>query len=795
MTVEELAEEIGCKLTTVYGAAKAFGLYLCSPKTQVSDSFVPAIRKQKLAREQARQEQELAREQEILERKLAREQTRQEGRRKRKLAREQEILERKLAREQARREQEPVRKVARHLARQGKQFSNLWTLAEDGDAWETVDANRVNTKSFDVQIPFVCCDRQRLPLPGMIDTAEYWNTSDVPDELGQIPPLPEDCGVTTDSGKLSFAETLWRICEQERRECAIVLSQPWTHKARFHHREHRSRQWGRSRTWAPVGNHLNSLNIVVVTTHDGVVYLQHLKVRHRPDRVVLRLDAVTVLSRNGHRHFVSQPQWEEKTNTIWNHLAFNFYCRERSLSRYKTVRLGRWWEKDGYPCTATGFPCTATGFGAFRDPVPPDFEECAVYRANLQTAFQKPGFYFDPWKLFRKRNRRCIRYWGDGLYAGGQFFQFLATVTYPAFEIVEKAGFDGAQWFKAGRGLLDPCATNLRDAFGLNIREIGEIRERGYSFADVWFYKCMKARKTPVSWTVARFFASEVYSFITQHRWHEPNWNDPGDLWLASECYYEIGDSYMRDVMADRICGQVGKTWMEVFCGTESLLVFLSEISGRDSTRFFTWLHRDNMRIRDYFDYLDECLTLGLDIKNRDVVAPKHPMEAHRRTSMIIAQQRARELEEQRQAWQAREAEQEAQRQHRLVNQDEQIAKAIRRNIPAVLVNGAFESGAYRATVARGNADLIAESMALGHCVGTGGYANEMSRGSSFIFFVRRRESSDTPFFTMQLSPDFRILQLRGRFNCAPPQDVKVFASEFTAWLRCQEKPVIENAA
>ncbi|MDR1728919.1 MAG: PcfJ domain-containing protein [Acidobacteriota bacterium] len=463
--------------------------------------------------------------------------------------------------------------------------------------------------------------------------------------------------------------------------------------------------------------------IQVITTHAGIVYLQDIKIEKCDVGIRLWLESVTVFGRNKLCRFIRRLNRDEHAYIEKDGFCHYIpaFCEWQEEWKYEDEWYWAW----------------KSIKNIYSHPIVPVFS--SWYTGNLKNAFQKRGFHFDAWKLFNETRQKRQ--------GGHTFFIFLRylyhIMKYPAFEILVKSGFN-VDWSIDNFSQLNSNAANLRDIFGLNIREIREIRKQLFSGSSIAIYKEFKEKWTPITLAMAEFFSGEL---------------DPKRGWVE------------MDPINSKKMDPINSKWKNAY----DFMELFAELTGFDPGKFLAWLYRDKMHIHDYLDYLNECLTLGLDIKNRDVVAPKHPMEAHRRTSMIVAQQRARELE--------------AQRRQRLVSQDEQIAKAIRRNIPAVLVNGAFESGVYRATVARGNADLIAESMALGHCVGTGDYADAMSRGSSFIFFVRRRESPDAPFFTMELSPDFRILQLRGRFNCDPPLDVSAFANEFTAWLRRQEKP------
>ena len=72
--------------------------------------------------------------------------------------------------------------------------------------------------------------------------------------------------------------------------------------------------------------------------------------------------------------------------------------------------------------------------------------------------------------------------------------------------------------------------------------------------------------------------------------------------------------------------------------------------------------------------------------------------------------------------------------------------------------------------------DLTNEGKTLNHCVRT--YGKKMAAGETAIMFVRKVEEPGTPYFTMEVK-DGKIVQLRGKGNCAPRADVVAFEKKF----------------
>lgn len=91
-------------------------------------------------------------------------------------------------------------------------------------------------------------------------------------------------------------------------------------------------------------------------------------------------------------------------------------------------------------------------------------------------------------------------------------------------------------------------------------------------------------------------------------------------------------------------------------------------------------------------------------------------------------------------------------------------------------------------TPAESEEQLILEGKALGHCVG--GYGKAHCNGES-IFFIRRTESPRESYFTLQLdTATGKVLQNRGRHNCARTPEVEAFEQ---AWLCQVVKPWLDN--
>ncbi len=78
---------------------------------------------------------------------------------------------------------------------------------------------------------------------------------------------------------------------------------------------------------------------------------------------------------------------------------------------------------------------------------------------------------------------------------------------------------------------------------------------------------------------------------------------------------------------------------------------------------------------------------------------------------------------------------------------------------------------------AKGDEELLAESTALGHCVYKN-YKDNYRNGKTVICVVRKRNEPHTPYYTLEINPDFtRIIQCRGLKNCGMTDEVENFTN------------------
>lgn len=84
--------------------------------------------------------------------------------------------------------------------------------------------------------------------------------------------------------------------------------------------------------------------------------------------------------------------------------------------------------------------------------------------------------------------------------------------------------------------------------------------------------------------------------------------------------------------------------------------------------------------------------------------------------------------------------------------------------------------------------ELIRESAALSHCVGYGGYMENHIAGNHYIFFIRKEDEPDTPYYTLNFNEKtMTVIQNRGKSNCKRTPEVQQFENEWLKFVKSQK--------
>lgn len=152
---------------------------------------------------------------------------------------------------------------------------------------------------------------------------------------------------------------------------------------------------------------------------------------------------------------------------------------------------------------------------------------------------------------------------------------------------------------------------------------------------------------------------------------------------------------------------------------------------------------RDRDKLRDYFDYLENCIKLGYDIRNTKYSKPHDFKVAH----------------------------------DMAYNKVQSIANAkLYNSVKAKLkkyLKLAYEHKIYSIVMPRCAEDVVQEGIDMHNCVGT--YLGRINCDSSIICFVRHSCEKNKSFYTLELDPrTLRIVQCRGPHNSRTVEDSDV---------------------
>lgn len=176
--------------------------------------------------------------------------------------------------------------------------------------------------------------------------------------------------------------------------------------------------------------------------------------------------------------------------------------------------------------------------------------------------------------------------------------------------------------------------------------------------------------------------------------------------------------------------------------------------TGLKARRLARYMYDNNIPLHDYNDYLRQCEKLEYDMHDTAISMPHDFYTVHERLSATI-EQKSNEITQ------------------RHFKENYEGRKAFE-----------FESGDLFLRQPNSLDEIVAEGKALCHCVG--GYCERHAKGSTNIFFIRKKADPDTPYYTIEVGTDYDIIQCRGYRNdrAAPKgEEIKAFEKEYTKYL------------
>lgn len=162
-----------------------------------------------------------------------------------------------------------------------------------------------------------------------------------------------------------------------------------------------------------------------------------------------------------------------------------------------------------------------------------------------------------------------------------------------------------------------------------------------------------------------------------------------------------------------------------------------------------------------WLDYLRQCEKLEYDMSDHSVLMPRKLFDAHDRTAKLIK-----------------------------IKNDELTAKQLKRfdQMREGMEYVDKERGLC-VILPKSVGEIVAEGKALSHCVG--GYADRHVDGKLTILFIRLVDDPETPFYTMEVDTEGKIVQCRGFANNVEmrggkpkPDFIKDFETDYAKYLK-----------
>lgn len=159
--------------------------------------------------------------------------------------------------------------------------------------------------------------------------------------------------------------------------------------------------------------------------------------------------------------------------------------------------------------------------------------------------------------------------------------------------------------------------------------------------------------------------------------------------------------------------------------------------------------------ITDYTDYVRDCITLELNVDDTQICKPRSLKMAHERTQGEVK-----------------------------IKVDAERNMLIQKVYDRLKGFVEWSNGKYCIIMPHDAEEIIREGKRQQHCVG--GYCDRVARGTSVIIFIRREDARDENFYTAELKPNMKkldIVQVRGPRNAEMTSDVRMFISQYENWF------------
>lgn len=146
-------------------------------------------------------------------------------------------------------------------------------------------------------------------------------------------------------------------------------------------------------------------------------------------------------------------------------------------------------------------------------------------------------------------------------------------------------------------------------------------------------------------------------------------------------------------------------------------------------------------------DYIEDCKKLNIDLTIESNLFPKSVYRAHQNTIKQVEYKNNLEM-------------------------DKKISKRVEK-----LKELRFDYKDLIIRPAESSEEIIREGKEQVICIG--GYVKKYAEGMTNLFFIRKKGEEEKPFFAVEISKEWRVVQVRGKRNCPGTKEVKEFMEAF----------------
>ena len=171
-----------------------------------------------------------------------------------------------------------------------------------------------------------------------------------------------------------------------------------------------------------------------------------------------------------------------------------------------------------------------------------------------------------------------------------------------------------------------------------------------------------------------------------------------------------------------------------------------------------------NQEVNDYHDYLQLAAGLGYNLDDDWILYPKNLKERH---DQLTEEQNERKAELEKES-------------------DDKKDRKLKRTIKRKgWTRYEMETEQLLIRLPKCAHEIRKEGNAQHHCVAN--YMDRMVAGETCILFIRKKEEQDKSYYTVEVK-DNEVIQVRGKYNVAPSEDVEEFMKVFKKNIRKAER-------